>query len=75
MCIRDRWNSGHGSCILVYDGKLFSAFKRGEQIIWNILKSNKKFLAPLRYYISPKFDLKQPLPEWIKSTSSAHPLR
>ena len=25
-------------CILVYDGKLFSAFKRGEQIIWNILK-------------------------------------
>jgi dTDP-4-dehydrorhamnose reductase len=25
---------------------------------WNILKSNKKFLAPLRYYISPKFDSK-----------------
>ena len=25
-------------CILVYDGKLFSAVKRGEQIIWNILK-------------------------------------
>ena len=25
-------------CILDYDGKLFSAFKRGEQIIWNILK-------------------------------------
>jgi len=27
-------------------------------LIWNILKSNKKFLAPLRYYISPKFDSK-----------------
>ena len=25
---------------------------------WNILKSNKKYLAPLRYYISPKFDSK-----------------
>jgi len=27
-------------------------------LVWNILKSNKKFLAPLRYYISPKFDTK-----------------
>lgn len=27
-------------------------------VIWDILKSNKKFLAPLRYYISPKFDSK-----------------
>tara|TARA_B110000014_G_scaffold249891_1_gene225596 strand:- start:2695 stop:3708 length:1014 start_codon:yes stop_codon:yes gene_type:complete len=24
--------------------------------IWNFLKSNKKYLAPLRYYISPKYD-------------------
>jgi len=27
-------------------------------LVWNILKSNKKFLAPFRYYISPKFDNK-----------------
>ena len=27
-------------------------------LIWNFLKSNKKILAPLRYYISPKFDSK-----------------
>jgi len=27
-------------------------------LVWNILKSNKKFLVPLRYYISPKFDTK-----------------
>ena len=26
--------------------------------IWNFLKSNKKYLAPLRYYISPKYDVR-----------------
>ena len=38
--------------------KLSATNHTENSLIWNILKSNKKFLAPLRYYISPKFDSK-----------------
>ena len=39
----------------------YKSKKRSNQknsVLWDFLKSNKKYLAPLRYYISPKYDTK-----------------
>ena len=36
--------------------KTTKTFPQENSTIWNFLKSNKKYLAPLRYYISPKYD-------------------
>ena len=42
--------------IVTYRQTKFHTEKNGT--VWNFLKSNKKYLAPLRYYISPKYDTK-----------------